>query len=124
MNDKLIEVKAYWCNYCKKLFKIKRHFCWRDPENKACTTCYGWNDYETNYDENGDEFREATCRIVDRCINGDCITGEIDFGNHHNNRGYNCPYYINRNYANQLAIDNPEKLQELIDEMQEKWYKS
>lgn len=124
MNDKLIEVKAYWCNYCKKLFKIKRHFCWRDPDNKACTTCYGWNDYETYFDGNGNDFMVAACGIVGADINGYNVTSKIDFGNYHNNRGYNCPYYINRNYANQLSIDHPEKLEELIDEMKDKWNKS
>ncbi len=99
MNDKLIEVKAYWCNYCKKLFKIKRHFCWRDPDNKACTTCYGWNGYEDEINKYGHPYRNARCGIINMSIHGDTFTCAVNFGNHHNNRGYNCPYYINRNEA-------------------------
>lgn len=37
-ND-LIKVTRYLCPFCLKYFKIRRHFCWRDPRNKSCASC-------------------------------------------------------------------------------------
>jgi hypothetical protein len=116
MNNKLIQITAYYCKYCGKIFRKKRHFCFSDPDNKACKTCYGWNGYE-----DGEIIRVATCGIVlDKVINSRFPNScEIDFGNYHGHRGYNCPYYINRQYAQTLELEHLEKLR---SEMEDKYY--
>lgn len=35
----LVKVTRYMCPFCLKIFKIRRHFCWRDPRNKSCSSC-------------------------------------------------------------------------------------
>ena len=115
MNNKLIKITAYYCSYCKKIFRKRKHFCFSDPDNKSCKTCYGWNGYD---DERGE--MEATCGIVlDKIINDYSGSSEIDFGNYHGHRGYNCPYYINRQYAQKLEYLELEKLRY---EMETKYY--
>jgi hypothetical protein len=121
MSNKLIQITAYYCKYCGKVFRKKRHFCFSDPDNKACKTCYGWNGYEYEYerDENGESIDVATCGIVlDKVINSDLPDScEIDFGNYHGRRGYNCPYYINRQYAQTLEYLELEKLRSEMENM-------
>jgi hypothetical protein len=81
MNNKLIQITAYYCKYCGKVFKKKRHFCFSDPDNKACKTCYGWNGYDDERDEDSEIIRVARCGIVlDKVINSDLLHScEIDF---------------------------------------------
>lgn len=40
------KVTRFQCPYCKKLFKINRHFCFKDPIHRACGSCANYRGSE------------------------------------------------------------------------------
>ena len=92
------QVTRWYCEHCKKDFKTpNRHFCFRDPDNRACATCQGWQGYEDGHyqDSFGDwnQERYAICGITDLIINDYSGKSDIDFDAFHGNRGYKCPHW-------------------------------
>jgi len=95
------KVVRYECPHCKKLFKKDKHFCFKDPINRACASCEGWNDYELDkyYDSDGEKQERAWCSLT-----GDLIhtkyhrgnDGQVQFEEYHGNRGYMCPHWEKR----------------------------
>lgn len=97
------KVVRYECSHCKKLFKIDRHFCFKNPENKACTTCKHYAGVETNMAEDGSTYRSWLCSYDGESwiIHYELGEGETPFRNHHGNRGYNCDWWEIRTKNNE-----------------------
>ena len=96
------KVIRYECEHCKKLFKIDRHFCFKDPANRACASCKYYLGYEDNMAEDGRIYRSYSCGYNDEgyTIYQDpsfwfpcSTTEEVPFQSHHGSRGYNCDWW-------------------------------
>lgn len=44
-ND-LFPVRAYFCPFCRKIFKRRRHLCSKDPRNKSCGSCTNIGEFD------------------------------------------------------------------------------
>jgi len=64
-ND-LIPIRAYFCPFCRKLFKRRRHLCSKDPRNKSCASCTNIEGFEGVW-----YCHEFRCSL-------DGLAGEID----------------------------------------------
>lgn len=60
-------VERYYCKYCKRYFKTRRHSCMRDPKFKSCATCenvsFEYDDYR-NISESFCLFFDERCRDI------------------------------------------------------------
>lgn len=95
------KVIRYLCPHCGKLFKTpNRHFCWKDPANRACASCEGWGgteiqDYMYGYG------KWSICELTGKYIfaTGDVAEGlpedieYVNFEKRRGNRGYMCPHW-------------------------------
>lgn len=94
------KVIRYECQHCKKLFKINRHFCFKDPHNKSCVTCKYYMGVQLKIDREEDweyktylcDYNEGEYVIYDenswRC--------DVPFQNFYKKRGYNCEWWERR----------------------------
>lgn len=96
------KVIRYECEHCKKTFKINKHFCFKDPKNKACGSCENYLGTEYFTTRNGTRHIQYICwndglnkiiHCTDSSLN---CSDEIPFGNYHGNRGYNCDWWTER----------------------------
>jgi len=119
------KVERYQCNHCKKLFKINRHFCFKDPENKACASCQYYGGEETNTYEDGSKYTSYICKYDNETwviyeYNDFGTKSEVPFKDHHGNRGYNCEWWKKRIDEKQLGYqqldpDTEKLVRELAD---------
>jgi hypothetical protein len=90
------KVERYECEHCHKLFKINKHFCFKDPANMACASCAGWQGYGFGgFDEGGERQDCAYCLITKDVIhtlysNEGLYRG---FNKSKGNRGYDCKHW-------------------------------
>ncbi len=60
------EMNVFYCKYCKKYFRTKRHSCMKDPAFKSCSTCKN-RTFKNHYDEDYSIDKEyAFCRFFDK----------------------------------------------------------
>ena len=95
------EVKRYECGFCKKTFKINRHFCFKDPKNMACASCENYLGEEKETDEDGSTYFVYWCgHDNDNWIIYDSskhtMTDEVPFRGKKQSRGYNCDWWLPR----------------------------
>ena len=90
----------YECEHCGKLFKANKHFCFKDPANKSCSTCDNYRGRETDIHEDGGRWTYYLCEHDGEvlCIY-DYYTGsgnDIPFRSRNGRRGYNCDWWTPR----------------------------
>lgn len=103
------KVIRYECEFCKKLFKINRHFCFKDPANRACASCRYYLGREDNMANYGYKYRSYVCGYDSGCYSiyqdppfwfSGVNTEEVPFQSHHGSRGYNCDWWELREKEN------------------------
>ena len=90
----MIKVERYYCEHCKRYFKTpSRHFCFRDPENRACGSCVWWQGYQHPLGSSP----EAVCGFIKGSFASVLEPaegyGRIEFGAYHRGKGYLCPHW-------------------------------
>ena len=98
------KVTLYRCEYCKKYYKSNRHFCFKDPANKACGSCrhYRTEEYRSLNQYEG-WHKISTCiatgkeRVLTDTYEGtEC---EVEFPKYHGKRGYMCDLWQFHEYS-------------------------
>jgi len=103
-------VKRYECEYCKKVFKINKHFCFKDPKNRACASCKNYLGPKQETDESDRRFTIYWCGydndnyvIYDSSINP--MTDIIPFRGKGKSRGYDCEWWTPRVKTGEVTND-------------------
>lgn len=93
------KIMRYECSFCKKTFKIDRHFCFKDPKNRACASCDNYLGIKQEINDNdGSRYNVYWCgRDNDTYIIYDSskypMTDNIPFRGKKQSRGYDCDWW-------------------------------
>lgn len=73
------EMNVFYCKYCNRYFRSKRHSCMKDPAFKSCSTCKN-RTFKDTYDEDyGLEKEYAFCNFFKRfCMELKWLDYEIE----------------------------------------------
>lgn len=91
------KISVYRCDFCGKIFKINRHFCFKDPSNKACASCEFYGGAEKIQFEDGSIFHSYICKhngdILEISNTYDEYSGNIPLNKKRGYRKYDCDWW-------------------------------